>query len=149
MTGRTGAEIEAIRRMLLRAESRFAAGWKVSEAVDPLPGELDNNFEGVVHGIHHVVEAHVLGATGARRKADDDSAAVLVDAVVIELRRSGIPDVPSAQRIKLLNARRNTSAHEGSWLDAIDGEMLGAAVSTARELLTAVRLDLRRRGLDV
>lgn len=149
MKERTQVEIDDVKRMLQRAADRFDAGEKVALSTNSLQGEYDSLFEGVVNGINFVVEAHILGMTGIRRKVSDGNAATLIDSAISDLNAAKVPGVPAASRLKGLNQRRNASAHEGGWLDAIDTETLEAAVIAGRALLAVVRANLRNEGLRV
>ena len=145
----TQSETESVRRMFERAASRFDAGERVAHRTDSLQGEFDSNFEGVIAGIHSVVEGHILATTGMRRKVDEASAPTLIASVVTDLNRHHVPGVPPLVRLTNLNGRRNASAHQGDWLDVIDQDALEDAVIAGRALMKAVRAHLQQQGVKL
>ena len=79
-------------------------------------GEFDHNFDGVVTGIFHVVDAFELITTGLRREAREAEQATRIRSAVLALAQAGVPEVPAATRLVGLNTRRNTSVHR-EWLE--------------------------------
>lgn len=112
------------------------------------PGEFDNNFDGVVSAIFHILDAYELATTGVKRHLNDADMPTRVQSVLTSLRAANLPDVPPAARLIDLNRRRNASVH-GEWLEVLDEESLNDAIKSTRELLTAVRRALASRGIDV
>jgi hypothetical protein len=139
--------VEEVKRALDRAAARFAGGLLAASRPDTLQGELDSNFEGVVAGINFVVEAYILGTTGLRRKVNDADAPTQILSVVTALNARKVRDTPSASRLTNLNARRNASAHQGTWLDGIDSDALRDAAVEGQRFHAAVKADLKAKGL--
>lgn len=144
MTRPTSGQRARAGSLLARAEARFDGAAAAAHRRDPSPGEFDNNFDGVVSGIFHVVDAFELATTGLHREVREAEQATRIQSVVLALQRDGIADVPSAARLIDLNRRRNTSVH-GEWLEILDTEALDDAIIAGRALLAAVRVYLRKQ----
>ena len=111
MAAPTKAQLATARGFLARAAARFDGAAAAVVRPDPTEGEFDNNFDGVVTGIFHVVDAFELITTGLRREAREAEQATRIRSAVLALGQAGIPDVPAATRLVGLNAvgtRRST-----------------------------------------
>ena len=103
-------------------------------------GEFDNNFDGVVTAIFHIVDAYELAASGIKRRVNEAEQATRIES-------SGHPRAARRRqtcprhRLIDLNRRRNTSAH-GEWMEVIDQEALSDAIRAATDFLAAVRRGL-------
>lgn len=139
----TRTQLARARALLARAEARFAGAEAVVRRDTPNGGEFDNNFDGVVSGIFHIVDAFELATTGLGREMREADQATRIASVVTALRGAGITDLPATARLVGLNARRNTSVH-GDWLEVLDRDELDAAVRAGQGLLEAVRAYLDR-----
>jgi hypothetical protein len=53
----TKTHLATARSLLTRAAARFNGAAAAATRPDPTEGEFDNNFDGVVTGIFHVVDA--------------------------------------------------------------------------------------------
>jgi hypothetical protein len=153
MTTPTQAQLATARGLLARAGARFNGAAAVATRPNPTEGEFDNNFDGVVTGIFHVVDAAPtllaeLITTGLRREAREAEQATRIRSAVLALGQAGVPDVPAAARLVGLNARRNTSVH-GEWLEVLDPEALLDAIKAGRQLLAAVERHAKDRGIEV
>ena len=135
----TKAQLATARGFLARAAARFNGAAAAVARPNPTEGEFDNNFDGVVTGIFHVVDAFELITTGLRREAREAEQATRIRSAVLALGQAGIPDVPAATRLVGLNSRRNTSVH-GEWLEVLDPDALLDAIKAGRLLLAAVEL---------
>jgi hypothetical protein len=148
MASPTRAQLAIARELLARADRRIDGAARAARRPDADPGEFDNNFDGVVSAIFHVVDAYELAATGIKRRAGEAEQATRIASVFAALRAAGVPNVPPASRLVDLNARRNTSVH-GEWVEVLDQEALEDAIRAAGELLGAVRNYLAAKGIDV
>ena len=63
----TQAQRATVDNLLARADARFEAAETAAKRPDVKPGEYDNNFDGVVSGIYHVLDAFHLATTGLHR----------------------------------------------------------------------------------
>jgi hypothetical protein len=133
----TTAQLATAPGLLARAAARFNRAGAAATRPNPTEGEFDNNFDGVVTGIFHVVDAFELITTGLRREAREAEQATRIRSAVLALGQAGIPEVPAATRLVGLNTRRNTSVH-GEWLEVLDAEALLDAIKAGRQLLAAV-----------
>jgi hypothetical protein len=133
---------------LVRAERRIEGAAVAAARTGADPGEFDNNFDGVVSAIFHIVDAYEIATTGVKRQAGEAQQATRIQSVLAGLRAANIPAVPPASRLLDLNRRRNTSIH-GEWTEVLDQDALEVAIDSARDLLAAVRLALGSRGIDV
>jgi hypothetical protein len=134
----TQAQLARARALLARAESRFDGAAATVGRGSPSQGEFDYNFDGVVSGIFHIVDAFELATTGLRREVREADQATRIASALTVLRGAGVRDLPATTRLVGLNARRNTSVH-GEWLEVLDRDELEAAVRAGRSLLRAVR----------
>jgi hypothetical protein len=134
----TKTQLATATALLARAEARFNGAAAATARSHPREGEFDNNFDGVVTGIFHVVDAFELMTTGLRREMREADQATRIRSVVLNLDRAGIGAVPPAVRLINLNSRRNTSVH-GEWLEVLDTDAIDEAIDSGRALLTAVR----------
>jgi hypothetical protein len=141
------AQIAIAHDFLVRAERRIngAAAAAARPAIDP--GEFDNNFDGVVTAIFHIVDAYELATTGIKRRVGEAEQPTRIESVLAALRATRTPNVPPASRLIDLNRRRNTSVH-GEWMEVIDQEALSDAIKAASDFLTAVRRGLALGGLN-
>lgn len=142
----TQLQLDTIRNWLSRADQRLTGAAVAAGRPHPSEGEFDNNFDGVVTAIFHVVDAFELARTGVHRRAGEGEQASVIRSVVLALQIARIPGVPVPERLIDLNARRNTSVH-GEWLEVLDPEALEDAIKAARSLLTAVRTWMNRQGI--
>lgn len=137
MASPTKAQLATARNLLARAESRFNGAAAAVARPNPTEGEFDNNFDGVVSGIFHTVDAFELVTSGLRREPREAEQATRIRSVVAALERDRIAHVPATSRLIDLNRRRNTSVH-GDWLEVLDGEALEDAIAAGRQLRDAV-----------
>ena len=137
MGGPTRAQLATASNLLARAQARFNGAAAAAARPHPTDGEFDNNFDGVVTGIFHVVDAFEIMTTGLRREVREAEQATRIRSVVLDLERDKIPGVPATARLVNLNSRRNTSVH-GAWLEVLDAEALEDAIVAGRALLAAV-----------
>ena len=142
------AQLATARGFLARAAARFNGAAAAVARPNPTEGEFDNNFDGVVTGIFHVVDAFELITTGLRREAREAEQATRIRPAVLALGQAGVPDVPAATRLVGLNARRNTSVH-GEWLEVLDPDALLDAIKAGRLLLAAVERYAKDHGVAV
>jgi hypothetical protein len=148
MADPTKAHLATARSLLTRAGARFNGASAAAMRPNPTEGEFDNNFDGVVSGIFHVVDAFELMTTGLRRESREAEQATRIRSAVLALNMAGVRDVPAAARLVGLNARRNTSVH-GEWLEVLDPEALLDAIKAGRQLLAAVERYAKDRGIPV
>ena len=148
MAAPTKAQLATARDFLARADRRINGAAKAATRPGADPGEFDNNFDGVVTAIFHVVDAYELAAIGIKRRVGEAEQAMRIESVLAALRAAGTPNVPPGSRLIDLNLRRNTSVH-GEWVEVVDQDALEDAVRAARELLGAVRHCLAARGFDM
>jgi hypothetical protein len=148
MAAPTQAQLATARGLLARAAARFNGAAAAATRHDPTEGEFDNNFDGVVTGIFHVVDAFELITSGLRREAREAEQATRIRSAVLALGQAGVPDVPAATRLVGLNTRRNTSVH-GEWLEVLDPDALLDAIKAGRQLLAAVERYAKDRGIAV
>jgi hypothetical protein len=144
----TLAQLLTASSFLARADARLGAAAVASARPHPEPGEFDNNFDGVVTAIFHVVDAFELMTTGLRRASSEADQATRIRSAVTGLSAAGITGLPAVARLIDLNRRRNTSVH-GEWMEVLDAEALENAVAAARALLDAVRAYAAKRGLAI
>jgi hypothetical protein len=131
-----------------RAERRIDGAAKAAARPNADPGEFDNNFDGVVSAIFHMVDAYEVATTGIKRQVGEAEQATRIQSVLASLRSANVPKVPPGSRLIDLNRRRNTSVH-GEWMEVVDQDALNDAIASARDLLSAVRHGLAARGIDV
>ncbi len=143
----TKAQLATARDFLARAGRRIDGAAKAARRPGADPGEFDNNFDGVVSAIFHVVDAYELATTGIKRKVGEAEQATRIESVLAALRAAKTPLVPPGSRLIDLNVRRNTSVH-GEWVEVLDQDALEDAIRAARELLNAVRHCLAAKGID-
>ncbi len=136
-----------VRDLLARADRRLQGAAVAAARPTADPGEFDNNFDGVVSAIFHIVDAYELGTTGSKRQLGEADQPTRIHAVLARLQSVGVPNVPPAARLIDLNRRRNTSVH-GEWMEVLDQDSLDRAIASARELLVAVRLGLSSAGIN-
>jgi hypothetical protein len=146
MAAPTKAQLATARGFLARAAARFNGAAAAVARPNPTDGEFDNNFDGVVTGIFHVVDAFELITTGLRRETREAEQATRIRSAVLALGQAGIPDVPAVTRLVGLNSRRNTSVH-GEWLEVLDPDALLDAIKAARLLLAAVECYAKDHGV--
>ncbi|HEX7491188.1 MAG TPA: hypothetical protein VF337_05750 [Candidatus Limnocylindrales bacterium] len=146
MASPTKAQLATARGFLARAAARFNGAAAAVARPNPTEGEFDNNFDGVVTGIFHVVDAFELITAGLRRETREAEQATRIRSAVLALGQAGVPDVPAATRLVGLNARRNTSVH-GEWLKVLDPDALLDAIKAGRLLLAAVERYAKDHGL--
>lgn len=144
----TKAQLATARDFLTRADRRIDGAAKAAVRPGTDAGEFDNNFDGAVSAIFHVVDAFELVTTGMKRRASEAEQASRIESVLVALRASKTPKVPPGSRLIDLNARRNASVH-GEWVEVLDQDALEDAIRAARELLRAVRHYLAAKGIDV
>ena len=144
----TKAQLETAGKLLVRAEARFDGAAAAAARPHPTEGEFDNNFDGVVTGIFHVVDGFELMTSGLRREVREAEQATRIRSVVLRLEQDKIPSVPPASRLVHLNTRRNTSVH-GEWLEVLDTDALQDAIAAGRALLAAVRAYAAKHGIGV
>jgi hypothetical protein len=144
----TKTQLTTARSLLTRAAARFNGAAAAVARPNPTEGEFDNNFDGVVTGIFHVVDAFELITTGLRREAREAEQATRIRSAVLALGQAGIPEVPAATRLVGLNTRRNTSVH-GEWLEVLDPDALLDAIKAGRQLLAAVERYAKDHGVAV
>ena len=146
-SGRTG-QVAIARDFLVRAERRIDGAATAAARPGAGPGEFDNNFDGVVTAIFHIVDAYELATTGMKRRVGDSEQATRIESVLAALRSAKTPKVPPASRLIDLNRRRNTSVH-GEWMEVLDQDALQDAIRAARNLHAAARHGLAAKGIDV
>ncbi len=134
--------------LLGRAERRLQGATVAASRTTADQGEFDNNFDGVVSSIFHMVDAYELATSGIKRQMSDADQPTRIQAVLASLRAANVPDLPPASRLMDLNRRRNTSVH-GEWLEVLDRDLLEDAIRSARTLLIAIRRGLAARGIDL
>ena len=148
MAAPTKAQLATARGFLARAGRRIDGAAKAARRLSADPGEFDNNFDGVVSAIFHVIDAYELATTGIKRRVGEAEQATRIESVLAALRAAKTPNVPPGSRLIDLNVRRNTSVH-GEWVEVLDQDALEDAIRAARELLSAVRHCLAAKGIDV
>jgi hypothetical protein len=148
MAAPTQTQLATARDFLARASRRIDGAAKAARRPGADPGEFDNNFDGVVSAIFHVIDAYELATTGIKRKVGEAEQATRIESVLTALRAAKTPNVPPGSRLIDLNVRRNTSVH-GEWVEVLDQDALEDAIWAARELLSAVRHGLAAKGIDV
>ncbi len=136
LTAEQVAEVEA---GLARADRRLQAGLRAAHRTDAEQGEMENSFEGVGNAINMVAAAYQLARIGRRRWIGEGENATALRQVLAELRAAGIVGLPEAEDLVWVNTRRNTSAHEGAWLDVIDTEQVETAAGYGLAFLAGVR----------
>ncbi len=141
------AQRSMIRDLMARAGRRLDGAGTAASRHKVTEGEFDNNFDGVVSAIFHVVEAVEIARHGRMRAYGEGEEPTVIRAVQAELIAAGIPGTPAASRLIDLNARRNTSVH-GHWTEVLDREALEDAITVARSFRRAAVLYLERRGID-
>jgi len=142
----TQAQKDSVLSLVARADKRLSGAEAAARRSNPSEGEYDNNFDGVVTAIFHVVDAFELARTGVKRRVGDADQPIVIQSVVTNLKAAGIGSVPAAMRLIDLNRRRNASVHD-DWLEVLDTESLDDAIEAARGLLTAVQAYLVKIGL--
>jgi hypothetical protein len=148
MPDQKDVHIVMARDFLIRAERRIKGATTAAARSDADPGEFDNNFDGVVTAIFHIVDAYEVATTKSKRRVGEAEQATRIDSVLVQLRAARIPNVPPASRLIDLNRRRNTSVH-GEWIEVLDQDALDDAITSAGDLLAAVRLALAAKGIDL
>lgn len=148
MANVTKTQLATAASKLARAQRRFDGAAAAAGRAGSQEGEFDNNFDGIVSGIFHVVDAFELMTTGLRREVREADQTTRIRSVVLALERDGIASVPPAARLIDLNVRRNASVH-GEWLEVLDNEALGKAIAAGRALLAAVRAFARKHDIPV
>ena len=136
------------RDFLARAARRIDGAAAAAARPEADPGEFDNNFDGVVTAIFHVVDAYEVATTKVKRRVGEAEQSTRIQSVLTQLRAAGVSNVPPGSRLIDLNRRRNTSVH-GEWLEVLDVDALEDAIRAARDFLGAVRQGLAARGVDV
>ena len=144
----TKAQLATARDLLARAGRRIDGAATAASRPGADPGEFDNNFDGVVSAIFHVVDAYELATSGIKRRFGEAEQSTRIESVLAALRAAKTPNVPPGSRLTDLNVRRNTSVH-GEWVEVLDKGALEDAISAARQLLNAVRHCLAASGVDV
>jgi len=140
--------IAMARDFLVRAERRIDGAATAAARPNADPGEFDNNFDGVVTAIFHIVDAYEVATTQTKRRVGEAEQATRIQSVLAQLRAAKTPGVPPGSRLIDLNRRRNTSVH-GEWMEVVDQEALREAIRAARDFLIAVRHALAVKGIDV
>ena len=140
--------ITMARDFLVRAERRINGAATAAARPDADPGEFDNNFDGVVSAIFHIVDAYEVATTRSKRRVGEAEQATRIQSVLAQLRAVKTPRVPPGSRLIDQNRRRNTSVH-GEWMEVLDQDALRDAIRAARDLLNAVRHALITKGIDV
>ena len=148
MAAPTKSQLATARDFLARAGRRIDGAATAARRPGAEPGEFDNNFDGVVSAIFHVVDAYELATTGIKRRVGEAEQATRIESVLAALRAAKTPLVPPGSRLIDLNVRRNTSVR-GEWAEVLDQDALEDAIRAARELLSAVRHGLAVKGIDV
>jgi hypothetical protein len=120
-----------VKDQIARAGRRLDGAAAAASRKKVTEGEFDNNFDGVVTAIFHVVEAVEISRHGRMRAFGEGEESTVIRAVHAELVAAGVPDVPPASRLIDLNARRNTSIH-GHWTEVLDRDGLETAITSAR-----------------
>jgi len=148
MAAPTKSQLATARDFLARAGRRIDGAATAARRSGAEPGEFDNNFDGVVSAIFHVVDAYELATTGIKRRVGEAEQATRIESVLAALRAAKTPLVPPGSRLIDLNVRRNTSVR-GECVEVLDQDALEDAIRAARELLSAVRHGLAVKGIDV
>ena len=148
MPDRKDLHITMARDFLVRAERRINGAATAAARPDADPGEFDNNFDGVVSAIFHIVDAYEVATTRSKRRVGEAEQATRIQSVLAQLGAVKTPHVPPGSRLIDLNRRRNTSVH-GEWMEVLDQDALRDAIRAARDLLNAVRHALITKGIDV
>ena len=141
-------DTERVRGWIERATNRLDGAAVAASRTDIEEGEFDNNFDGIVSAIFHIVDAVELVRTGVHRRAGEDEQATVIRSVVLMLNAEGIPGVPAAMRLIGLNAKRNTSVH-GHWTEVLDRDALDDAIVAARQLLRSASTYIERQGVSL
>jgi len=105
---------------------------------DVKPGEYDNNFDGVVHGIYHVLAAFHLATTGIHRSIGEADAPTVMASTLAAPGAAGL-DAPSLRELQGLNRERNTSVHGGVLESPFGTEDIEEAVDIGRAFARSVR----------
>ena len=142
----TATQLDTVRGWMSRASRRLDGAEVAARRPHPSEGEFDNNFDGVVTAIFHIVDAFEMARTGIHRRVGEGEQSTVIRSAVTALRAAKIPDVPNPERLIDLNARRNTSVH-GEWFEVLDTEGLEDAIKAARSLLVAVRIWMERQNI--
>jgi hypothetical protein len=141
----TQAQRATVDNLLARAEARFDAAETAAKRPDAKPGEYDNNFDGVVSGIYHVLDAFHLATTGLHRSTGQADAPTAMASTLTALGAAGI-EAPSLRELAELNRDRNASVHGGVLESPFGTEDLDEAVDIGRAFARAVREYLSRAG---
>ena len=141
----TQAQRATVDNLLARAEARFDAAETAAKRPDVKPGEYDNNFDGVVSGIYHVLDAFHLATTGFHRSIGQADAPTTMASTLAALGAVGI-DAPSLRELAELNRERNASVHGGVLESPFGAEDLEEAVDIGRAFARSVREYLSREG---
>ena len=141
----THAQRATVDNLLARADARFDAAETAAKRPDAKPGEYDNNFDGVVSGIYHVLDAFHLATTGLHRSIGQGDAPTTMASTLAALGAAGI-DAPSLRELAELNRDRNASAHGGVLESPFGTEDLEEAVEIGRAFARSVREYLSRAG---
>lgn len=139
----TQAQRTTVDNLLARADGRFEAAEAAVLRADVRPGEYDNNFDGVVHGIYHVLDAFHLATTGLHRSIGEADAPTVMASALAALGAAGI-DAPSLRELQGLNRERNTSVHGGVLESPFGIEDIEEAVDVGKAFARAVRAYLSR-----
>ena len=145
----TEAQLREVQAGLSRASRRLKAGLTTARRIDAEAGELENAFEGIGNAINMIASAYVLASTGRRRGIEGGESAMILRHALAQLRTAGIAGLPEPEDLLWVNTRRNTSAHEGAWLEVIDVEQVETAAGYGRAFLAGVEAWLqaqRARG---
>lgn len=142
----TKAQLATAFALLARAEARFNGASTAAARPNASEGEFDNNFDGVVSGIFHVVDAYEMMTTGLRREPREAEQATRIRSVITALEQARVGSVPAAVRLVNLNTRRNTSVH-GEWLEVLDSEALEDAIKE-RAGVACRSTEIRGEGRD-
>src|SRR5450759_1780032 len=127
----TQAQRATVDNLLARAGARFDAAETAARRPDAKPGEYDNNFDGVVSGIYHILDAFHLATTGLHRSIGQADAPTTMASTLTALGAVGI-DAPSLPDLAELNRNRNTSVHGGVLESPFGTEDLEEAVEIGR-----------------
>jgi hypothetical protein len=141
----THAQRATVDNLLARADARFDAAETAARRPDAKPGEYDNNFDGAVSGIYHILDAFHLAATGLHRSIGQADAPTTMASTLASIGASGI-DAPSLRELAELNRDRNTSVHGGVLESPFGTEDLEEAVEIGRAFARSVREYLSRDG---
>jgi len=82
MAAPTKAKLATVRGFLTRADRRINGAAKAATRPGTDPGEFDNNFDGVVTAILHVVDAYELATTGIKRRVGEAEQATRIESVL-------------------------------------------------------------------